>query len=312
MAPARRASNPHVATAQTEAEGPSAFGFVVPGSVCSPLGIHSPQQPIAMDLACFLTVAEQNLAPGHLRDAASLVPLPSLPRCASVDVKLSFVSVAALSFASCALAEVIFDQIGAPTNLPTSGPEGFYRYGSQIFPGEPQFELLALDDFSMSSAFRIESVSAVIAGYGSFGSFAGIQGCELRIYRSPQQAALGAGAALAVASLGVPASYGAFGTGVRVDLSLPQAIELAAGSYWMSLQAVNPGSNGQIGVVISDIGDGVSWQANPGGGFGVPGNALQRPVNMAYTLEGTMVPVPGGALTIAAAIACRVTRRRYR
>ncbi|NBQ15163.1 MAG: hypothetical protein EBU31_11295, partial [Proteobacteria bacterium] len=63
---------------------------------------------------------------------------------------------------------------------------------------------------------------------------------------------------------------------------------------------------------ISDIGDGVSWQANPGGGFGVPGNALQRPVNMAYTLEGTMVPVPGGALTIAAAIACRVTRRRYR
>ena len=229
-----------------------------------------------------------------------------------MDFKLSFVSMAALSFAPCALAEVIFDQIGAPTNLPTSGPEGFYRYGSQIFPGEPQFELLALDDFSMSSAFRIETVSAVIAGYGSFGSFAGIQGFELRIYQSPQQAALGAGAALAVASLGVPASYGAFGTGVRVDLSLPQAIELAAGSYWMSLQAVNPGSNGQIGVVISDIGDGVSWQANPGGGFGVPGNALQRPVNMAYMLEGTVVPVPGGALTIAAAIACRVTRRRPR
>ena len=265
-----------------------------------------------MDLACFLAVAEQNLAPGYFRDATSLGPLPSLPRCASVDFKLSFVSMAALSFAPCALAEVIFDQIGAPTNLPTSGPEGFYRYGSQIFPGEPQFELLALDDFSMSSAFRIESVSAVIAGYGSFGSFAGIQGFELRIYQSPQQAALGAGAALAVASLGVPASYGAFGTGVRVDLSLPQEIELAAGSYWMSLQAVNPGSNGQIGVVISDIGDGVSWQANPGGGFGVPGNALQRPVNMAYMLEGTMVPVPGGALTIAAAIVCRVTRRRYR
>jgi hypothetical protein len=38
-------------------------------------------------------------------------------------------------------------------------------------------------------------VSAVIAGYGAFGAYSGIQGFELRIYQSPQQAALGAGAA---------------------------------------------------------------------------------------------------------------------
>lgn len=207
----------------------------------------------------------------------------------------------ALSSAPTAVAGILFDQIGSPSDLPASGPEGFYRYGSQIFPGEPQWELMALDDFSVNSAIRIESVSAVIAGYGAFGSFAGIQGFELRIYRSPQEAALGAASAIATAALGVPSSYGAFGTGVRVDLSLAQSIELAAGSYWMSLQAVNPGSNGQVGVVISNIGDGVSWQANPGGGFGVPGNALERPVNMAYALEGTLVPTPGVAVALAAA-----------
>jgi hypothetical protein len=221
-----------------------------------------------------------------------------------------FAAACVLSIGTHAFAGVLFDQIGAPSNLPSSGPEGFFRYGSQIFPGEPQFELLALDDFSVGSSFRIESVSAVIAGYGAFGAYAGIQGFELRIYQSPQQAALGAGAAIAVASLGAPASYSSFGTGVRVDLDLSQHIDLAAGTYWMSLQAVNPGSNGQIGVVISDIGDAISWQANPGGGFGVPGNVLQRPVNLAYALGGTLVPGPGGVAVMMFAAAARRSRRR--
>jgi hypothetical protein len=145
-----------------------------------------------------------------------------------------FAAAFALSIGTHAFAGVLFDQIGSPSNLPSSGPEGFFRYGSQIFPGEPQFELLALDDFSVGSSFRIDSVSAVIAGYGAFGAYAGIQGFELRIYQSPQQAALGAGAAIAVASLGAPASYSSFGTGVRVDLDLSQHIDLAAGTYWMS------------------------------------------------------------------------------
>jgi hypothetical protein len=223
-----------------------------------------------------------------------------------------FAAAFALSIGTHAFAGVLFDQIGAPSNLPSSGPEGFFRYGSQIFPGEPQFELLALDDFSVGSSFRIESVSAVIAGYGAFGAYAGIQGFELRIYQSPQQAALGAGAAIAVASLGAPASYSTFGTGVRVDLDLSQHIDLAAGNYWMSLQAVNPGSNGQIGVVISDIGDAISWQANPGGGFGVPGNVLQRPVNLAYALGGTLVPGPGGVVVMVLSTAVRRSRAAMR
>jgi phytoene dehydrogenase-like protein len=73
---------------------------------------------------------------------------------------------------------------------------------------------------------------------------------------------------------------------------------------------VNPGSNGQIGVVISDIGDAISWQANPGGGFGVPGNVLQRPVNLAYALGGTLVPGPGGVAVMMFAAAARRSRRR--
>lgn len=225
-------------------------------------------------------------------------------------IKTIAFAAAVLSIGPVAGAGVLFDQIGSPLNMLPVGPEGFYRYGSQVFPGEPQWELMALDDFSIGSSFRIESVSAVIAGYGAFGSYSGIQGFELRIFQSPQAAALGGGAAIASVSLAAPSSYSGFGTGVRVDLSLARSIELGAGTYWMSLQAVSPGSNGQLGVVISDIGDGVSWQANPGGGFGVPGNALQRPVNMAYALGGTLVPAPGAAAAVVIALAAGTRRRR--
>lgn len=187
----------------------------------------------------------------------------------------------------------IFSQIGSPANLLTSGPEGFFRYGSQIFPGEPQFDLMALDDFSIDGPASIQSCSTVMAGYGQFGSFDGVQGFELRIFASIQDAAIGSTAALVSRTLATPAGFGAYGTGVRFDFDLGEGFTLAAGHYWMSIQAINPGSNGQVGVVISDLGDDQSWQANPGGGFGVPGNLLQRPVNLAYELGGSVIPGPG-------------------
>jgi hypothetical protein len=196
---------------------------------------------------------------------------------------------------------VLFDQIGSPANLPATGPEGFYRYGSQVFVGEPQYDLAALDDFSLSSAARIDSVATVIAGYGAFSSFGAIQGFELRLFASPQDAAAGFGNALASASLGVPSVYESFGTGMVVQFALAQPIDILAGHYWMTVQAVNHApSNGQVGVVISDIGDWSSFQANPGGGFGVPGNLIARPVNLAYRLGGTLVPTPGSVVALLA------------
>jgi hypothetical protein len=48
-----------------------------------------------------------------------------------------FAAACVLSTGTHALAGVLFDRIGSPSNLPSSGPEGYFRYGSQIFPGEP-------------------------------------------------------------------------------------------------------------------------------------------------------------------------------
>ena len=194
---------------------------------------------------------------------------------------------------------VLFDQIGTSANLPATGPEGFYRYGSQVFVGEPKYDLAALDDFTLSNAARIDSLATVIAGYGAFASYAAIQDLELRLFATPQDAAIGLGNSIASVSLGVPSAYDAFGTGVLVQFVLSQSIELAAGPYWMTGQAVNHApSNGQVGVVISDIGNWSSYQANPGGGFGVPANLIMRPVNLAYRLGGDAVPAPGAGVAL--------------
>lgn len=217
----------------------------------------------------------------------------------------------AASSASSTLADLLFDQIGSAANLPPTGPEGFFRYGSQAFVGEPQFDVAALDDFSLAEAASIHSVSTVIAGYGAFVGYGGIQGFTVRIFASPGDAASGFGTAIASATVGPSAGYEVFGTGVLVQLALPGPIELSAGHYWMSVQAINSApSNGQIGVVISDLGDGLAYQANPGGGFGIPGNLLARPVNLAYRIEGTVVPTPAAAVLLLAAARARHGRRR--
>jgi|GEM_PF-1647906 len=208
-------------------------------------------------------------------------------------------------------AEVLFNQIGSPSNLPPTGPEGFYRYGSQIFVGESQFDVAALDDFTLGTAARINSVATVIAGYGAFSSYEAIQGFELRIFASPEAAASGLSNALAVRALGGASAYSDYGTGKLVEFALAQPLELGAGSYWMTVQAVNAApTNGQIGVVISDIGNQASFQANPGGGFGVPGNLIARPVNFAYRLGGEVVPTPAGVPLLLVGMLMRERRRR--
>jgi hypothetical protein len=235
---------------------------------------------------------------GPARAVVHAQPTSAPPRVHACRVGgLLALCLAGLAIAEQAGAAVLFDQIGAPANLPPTGPEGFFRYGSQVFVGEPQFDLAALDNFTLAESAQISAVGTVIAGYGAFASYSGIQGFAVRIFASPTDAASGFGTAVFSTTVGPAANYAGYGTGVLVELAMPEPFVLGAGQYWITVQAINSApSNGQVGVVISDIGDGLAYQANPGGGFGVPGNLLARPVNLAYRIEGTFVPAPGAAL----------------
>jgi hypothetical protein len=129
---------------------------------------------------------------------------------------------------------------------------GFYRYGSQVFAGEPQFDLIALDDFPLSGPTRMERLEAVIQGYGSWSGTGAIQGFVARVFASPQDAAAGWSNAVATVHLPEPAAYTPFGTGLLCGFDVD--FTLQAGQWWLGVQAVMPGSNGQVGVVISDLG----------------------------------------------------------
>ena len=215
----------------------------------------------------------------------------------------------ACTVAAHAQAGVLWDQIGATgSDLPSTGPEGYYRYGSQVFVGQPQYDLIALDDFTLAGESRIERLEAVIQGYGSWGGTGNIQGFVARVFASPQQAAAGWGNAIATVQLAAPSSYASFGTGLLCGFDVD--LTLGAGHWWLGLQAILPGSSGQVGVVISNLGGTAqAFQANPGGGFGVPGNLIERPVNLAYRVSGTAVPMPGAW---AAMLAAAATGRRRR
>ena len=209
----------------------------------------------------------------------------------------------ACTVAAHARAGVLWDQIGTTgADLPSTGPQGFFRYGSQVFTGEPQYDVIALDDFTLTSESRITRLAAVMQGYGNWSGPGSIQGFTARVFASPQAAAAGFGNALVTLQFDALPSYAAFGTGLLCEFGAD--FTLGPGTYWLGIQARLPGANGQTGVVISNLGGTPqAFQANPGGGFGLSGNLIERPVNLAYRVSGTAVPVPGAwaAMLVAAA-----------
>ncbi len=82
------------------------------------------------------------------------------------------------------------------------------------------------------------------------------------------------------------------------------------GRWWIGLQAILPGSSGPVGVVISNLGGAAqAFQANPGGGFGVPGNLIERPMNLAYRMSRSAVPGPAACVAVLGAVAMQRRRR---
>ena len=84
---------------------------------------------------------------------------------------------------------------------------------------------------------------------------------------------------------------------LRIDLTAAPgpAIVLTPGTYWIGvLPEMDFGLFGQVAVGGTSIGNENAYQANPGGGFGFPGNLQQisPAANLAYRLVGD--PAVGG------------------
>ena len=194
-----------------------------------------------------------------------------------------------------ALADIIVDQ---PDSL-----EG--GIASQVF-GSPfeGYSCSALDDFTITDAYDLTALTV----YGENGAGSGDDdiAVTVRFLAAPNLGSATIASATGVQSGGV----------LTFDLT---GITLAAGTYWISAQVErNFDLGGQWFWRLSNTMNGAQamWH-NPGGAFGNGTDPVTVDVlgqsrwDMAFTLEGMVVPAPGAlALLGSAALVGRRQRRR--
>ncbi len=201
-------------------------------------------------------------------------------------------AVATIAVTGLASADVIMDQIGTMDGANTAGGT---LHATQEFIDYGAYSIVAMDDFSISEDMNLTSASMVLGGWNGYPGDPGlVQGYTISIFSSVGAAAGNLyGDVVAVWSDPVAADTAWLGGGHLMTFDLGGAF-LAAGDYWLGITPLNhfAAGGGQTGVYTSDIGDGSGHQANPGGGFGMPGNWQARGENYAYSLEGSAIPAP--------------------
>lgn len=210
-----------------------------------------------------------------------------------MKLTLSTAALAAFAASTNALADVIVDQ-------PDGGVGGI---ASQVF--DVPYELYscsAMDDFTIADAYDLTELTV----YGENGSGSGNDdiAVTVRFLSTPDLGGATVASATGVQSGGV----------LTFDLT---GITLGPGTYWIAAQVQrNFDLGGQWFWRLSDTSNGAQalWQ-NPGGAFGYGTNPVTVDVlgqsgwDMAFELEGTIVPAPGA---IALLGVCGLVGRRRR
>jgi hypothetical protein len=202
-----------------------------------------------------------------------------------------------LAVTSWASADVVLDNIGDMSQL-----TGMTHAAQDFEAAYDIYDCAVLDDFELASAgWSVTSIEAVLGFWNGSGleDIDDPSGFNLGIFSDYSLAATSLVGDVAYIA-NVPYTTGNVTTGlVQFDVNIP----LGAGTYWVSVQPVMAfGTSGQCGVQSTYIGNLNGWQANPGGGFGIPGNiqaladSLGAPVSGAYRI--TAIPEPAGLLLL--------------
>jgi opacity protein-like surface antigen len=211
--------------------------------------------------------------------------------------------------ASAAQAQItLLDQIGPdPTGINGQNADASQRFEA----ANSAFHVISGQNFVVpaGSPVSLSHVSVVLTAFNTatgLASFAAIQNYELQIYSTVTAPATNLTGD--VSSTIVPTANATqtvpFGTNAGTNFGPSGLIDLNVSSFNITL---NPGTyffgimprmdftgNGQMGVSLTTFGGGAGdgFQANPGGGFALPGNESLNVGNFAYRVTATAVPEP--------------------
>ncbi|MEE2819865.1 MAG: hypothetical protein VX615_04555 [Planctomycetota bacterium] len=208
-------------------------------------------------------------------------------------MKSTIYTLSVLGFSAVALGqEIIFDQIG-----PVDGTGiGTNITGCQYFEeAYAQYSIASMDNVSFDNATSIGSVEMVLNGWNGFVDPSGVTAYQSNLYSSVEAAAVNLVGDISSSDADAADSTTSpdwAGGGFLV--SAPSNHSVNSGSYYFSMIPTNEfATNGQTGVADSNIGDGVyGYQANPGGGFGMPDNYQETTNDVAFRLYDNSLTDP--------------------
>ena len=168
---------------------------------------------------------------------------------------------------------ILMDQIG-----PDDGScIGANIMSSQDFEAAfDQYDAVVGDNFDAAGGINISLVEMILDGWNGFVDPSGVTGYNIGLYTGGAAAALSLIGDIdqqTVDAIDVSQSGSWLGTGFL--MGIPTELVTAAGTQYIGVNSSNSfgGGFGQTGVSDSICGDATpAFQANPGGGFAIPGN----------------------------------------
>jgi len=190
-----------------------------------------------------------------------------------------------LGLSGTAFGVVVMDQIG-----PDDGSGvGANITGCQNFEAAYDiYDIATLDNFT-GAGENINMVEMVLNGWNGFVDPSSVMGYNANLHSDPAAAATSLVGDVATSYAdAADATISASWMGAGYNVSMPSAMTSAAGTNWVSMIPDNDfATGGQTGTADGLVGDGVlGWQANPGGGFGMPGNMQEMTGEAAYRVHG--------------------------
>jgi hypothetical protein len=182
---------------------------------------------------------------------------------------------------------VIMDQIGSMDGSDLSGG----ITGCQDFEAAYDiYDIVTADSFTGNSD-TISMVEMVLNGWNGFTDPSTVTAYTANIYTDENAAAASLTGDIATEYIdAADATQSPDWAGEGFLISVDTSMTSGVGAQLIGLIPTNDfATGGQTGTQASTLGDGTAWQANPGGGFGMPGNMQQTTADAAYRVTSDAV-----------------------